>query len=162
MEMMLNLIEHHSVDVRCTFQIRHLRSDIHKFIRMFTQDYYQILRISPSASLSEIRKAYRLLALEFHPDKNSSQFASDYFVAIREAYAILSDPAQRKKYDLSRFPAQTVSRRIATTPTEIRLMSEELVKRIKTSNPDRINRDRLLQDLEAVLSVYHIQLLEKK
>ncbi|HCL05970.1 MAG TPA: hypothetical protein DHW64_08410 [Chitinophagaceae bacterium] len=128
---------------------------------MFSTDYYQVLQIQPTASSEEVRKAYRRLALEFHPDKNKTQQASTQFVMIREAYAVLSDPVQRRKYDLSRFAGQPTSRRIATTPEEVRLMSDELVERIKRNNPDRINRDKLVLDLEAVLSVYHIQLLEK-
>jgi len=128
---------------------------------MFDTDYYQVLQLQPSASSSEIRKAYRRLALAFHPDKNNSQEAAAQFVLINEAYKVLSDPSERKKYDLGRFAGQQVSRRIATTPAEVRLMSEELVQRIKRNNPDHINRDRLVQDLQAVLSVYHIQLLEK-
>ncbi len=128
---------------------------------MFDKDYYQILQLQPTASAADIRKAYRRLALEFHPDKNNTQQAAAQFVLIREAYAVLSDPVQRRKYDLSRFAGQPTSRRIATTPAEVRLMSDELVERVKRNNPDRINRDKLVLDLEAVLSVYHIQLLER-
>lgn len=128
---------------------------------MFNKDYYQALQIPPSASAAQIRKAYRKLAMEVHPDKNNTQQASAQFVMISEAYAVLSNPVQRKKYDQARFAGQQATRRIATTPEEIRLMGHELVQRIKKNNPDRINRDRLVHDLQAVLSVYHIQLLEK-
>jgi hypothetical protein len=128
---------------------------------MFEKDYYQVLQLQPTASAADIRKAYRRLALEFHPDKNTSQQAAAQFVMIREAYAVLSDPLQRKKYDFTRFPGKTLTRIIATTPEEVRLMSDDLVQRIKAGNPDRINLDRLVNDLQALLSVYHIQLLEK-
>ncbi len=128
---------------------------------MFDKDYYQVLQLQPTASAADIRKAYRRLALEFHPDKNNTQQASERFVIISEAYAVLSDPVQRKKYDLTRFTEQQITHPIASTPEEVKLMSEALMNRIKKSNPDRINRDRLANDLQAVLSVYHIQLLEK-
>lgn len=128
---------------------------------MSDKDYYQILQVLPSASSSEIKKAYRLLALEYHPDRNNSQWAANQFVELQEAYSVLIDPTERKRYDASRFNGQQISRRIATTPEEIRWMSEELVNRIRRGNPDRINRDRLIFDLDAVLSVYHIQLLER-
>lgn len=128
---------------------------------MSDKDYYQILQILPQASAAEIKKAYRMMALEFHPDRNKSQWAADQFTIIQEAYQVLSNPIERKKYDAARFTGQQSSRRIATTPEEIRWMSEELATRIKNSNPDNINRDRLVYDLEAVLSVYHIQLLER-
>lgn len=127
---------------------------------MFDKDYYQLLHIPSSASADDIRKAYRRLALKFHPDKNNTPHAAAQFLLINEAYGVLNDPAQRKKYDSIRFAGQVVNHIIATTPAEIREMSEELTRRIKKNNPDRINRDKLVQDLEAVLSVYHIQLLE--
>lgn len=66
---------------------------------MFNKDYYQALQIPPSASAAQIRKAYRKLAMEVHPDKNNTQQASAQFVMISEAYAVLSNPVQRKKYD---------------------------------------------------------------
>lgn len=128
---------------------------------MSHKDYYQILRVLPNASTAEIKKSYRLLAMEFHPDKNPSAHAAEQFAFIKEAYAILSDPTERKKYDATRFSETYSNIRIATTPEEVRDMSKELVGRLQLMNPDRINRDKLVLDLEAVLSVYHIQLLEK-
>lgn len=128
---------------------------------MSRKDYYQILRVLPNASTAEIKKSYRLLAMEFHPDKNPSSQATEQFALIKEAYAILSHPTERKKYDAARFSETYGNTRIATTPEEVRDMSKELVRRIQLMNPDRINRDKLVLDIEAVLSVYHIQLLEK-
>lgn len=128
---------------------------------MFGNDYYQVLQIQPNASAAEIKKAYRQLALKFHPDKNNSQLAATQFVLINEAYAVLSNPAARRKYDAAHVTGQSTSRKIATTPAEIKLMSEDLKKSIQHINPDRINIDKLVKDLETVLSVYHIQLLEK-
>jgi molecular chaperone DnaJ len=127
---------------------------------MFDKDYYQLLQIPPSASSGDIRKAYRRLALKFHPDKNNTPHAAAQFLLINEAYGVLHDPAQRKKYDSIRFAGQISNSIIATTAEEIREMSKALTEKIKKSNPDRINRDKLAQDLDAVLSVYHIQLLE--
>lgn len=128
---------------------------------MSHKDYYQILRVLPNATTAEIKKSYRLLAMEFHPDKNPSIQAVEQFTLIKEAYAILSHPAERKKYDATRFSETYSNIRIATTPEEVRNMSKELVGRIQLMNPDRINLDKLVLDMEAVLSVYHIQLLEK-
>lgn len=125
------------------------------------KDYYQILRVLPTATAAEIKKSYRLLAMEFHPDKNPGVRAAEQFTLIKEAYAILSNAAERKKYDRTRFSENHRAVRIATTPEEVREMSKELVRRIQMMNPDRINRDKLVSDIEAVLSVYHIQLLER-
>jgi len=63
------------------------------------ENYYSILGISQSASLNEIKKAYRTLALKYHPDQNSSQNASKEFIRITKAYEILRDPKKRNRYD---------------------------------------------------------------
>ena len=60
-------------------------------------NYYQILQIPTSASKTEIKKAFRKLALKYHPDKNSSPDAQDRFIEIVEAYEILSSPQPKQK-----------------------------------------------------------------
>ena len=61
--------------------------------------YYKTLGISQDASLNEIKKAYRRLALELHPDKNPSKEATRLFQELTEAYNILIDPSKRAEYD---------------------------------------------------------------
>ena len=61
--------------------------------------YYVVLNITPTANLKEIKKAYKLLALKWHPDRNSLPEAEDKFKEIAEAYEVLSDPDKRTKYD---------------------------------------------------------------
>jgi curved DNA-binding protein len=64
------------------------------------KDYYSILGVSKNASQDEIKKAYRKLAVKYHPDKNQGdKKAEEKFKDIGEAYEVLKDPVKRKKYD---------------------------------------------------------------
>ena len=66
-------------------------------------DYYKILDVSKDANESEIKKAYRKMALKWHPDKNTEnkEEAEEKFKNISKAYQILSDPLKRQQYDLT-------------------------------------------------------------
>ncbi len=64
------------------------------------EDYYKLLGVSKSATKSDIKKAYKKLAMKFHPDKNpGNKQAEEKFKKINEAYAVLSDDNKRKQYD---------------------------------------------------------------
>lgn len=63
------------------------------------RDYYEVLNIERNASLDDIKKAYRKLALKYHPDRNKSPDAEEKFKEVSEAYAVLSDPEKRRSYD---------------------------------------------------------------
>jgi curved DNA-binding protein len=65
------------------------------------KDYYQTLGVPRNASEEEIKKAYRKLAMQYHPDRNpgKEKWANEKFKEINEAYGILGDPEKRKQYD---------------------------------------------------------------
>jgi len=64
------------------------------------KNYYEILGVTKDSSETELKKAYRKLALAFHPDKNKAPGASEAFKAIGNAYAVLSEPEKKRQYDL--------------------------------------------------------------
>ena len=88
----------------------------------FEKDFYAILGLSADADAKEIKKRYRKLARDLHPDaKPGDKGAEQRFKEIGEAYAVLSDPEQRQQYDavraMSRGGARSVSYTHLTLPT---------------------------------------------
>ncbi|MBK7651528.1 MAG: DnaJ domain-containing protein [Flammeovirgaceae bacterium] len=72
------------------------KSHVHK------KDYYEILGVSKNATAEEIKKAYRKVAIQFHPDKNQGdKAAEEKFKEAAEAYEVLSSDEKRAQYDPS-------------------------------------------------------------
>ena len=82
---------------------------------MQLKDYYQILNVSRDASAEDIKKAFRRLASQYHPDRNPKNVreAGEKFKEINEAYEVLSDEQRRWQYDrltnLSSYPRRTMT-----------------------------------------------------
>ncbi|XP_041816439.1 dnaJ homolog subfamily B member 5 isoform X4 [Chelmon rostratus] len=102
-------VKHKNVNVKCKVRVMH-RGDSSGSsssaqdtpclsIKPTGKDFYKVLGVSHESNEDEIKKAYRKLALKFHPDKNSDADAEDKFKEIAEAYEILTDPKKRSIYD---------------------------------------------------------------
>uniref|UniRef100_A0A7E4VFG4 DnaJ homolog subfamily C member 16 n=1 Tax=Panagrellus redivivus TaxID=6233 RepID=A0A7E4VFG4_PANRE len=65
----------------------------------FSNDPYRTLGVSKAAGQREIKKAYKKMVMEWHPDRNTDPAASDKFVQIQKAYEVLSDPQRKERYD---------------------------------------------------------------
>jgi DnaJ-class molecular chaperone len=63
------------------------------------RDFYEVLGVAKTASAAELKKAYRQLALKYHPDRNKSADATEKFKEISEAYEVLSNPQKKQTYD---------------------------------------------------------------
>ena len=67
---------------------------------MAKRDYYEVLGVNRDASDDEIKKAYRRLAMKYHPDRNpDNPKAEEHFKEVKEAFEVLSDPGKRAAYD---------------------------------------------------------------
>jgi curved DNA-binding protein CbpA len=69
-------------------------------------DYYELLQIDVTATFDDIHKAYRSLALAYHPDRNPAPGSASMMSSINEAYTVLSEPSKRQLYDQQRSRAQ--------------------------------------------------------
>jgi curved DNA-binding protein CbpA len=64
------------------------------------KDYYDILGVEKTADETQIKRAYRKLAIKFHPDKNKAKSAEEAFKKVNQAFCVLSDKTKRKNYDM--------------------------------------------------------------
>lgn len=131
---------------------------------MVLKDHYKVLGVKPSASLSEIKKNYRRLAMKYHPDKNQgNNLAGIVFGEIAEAYSILSNPDKRRQYDYVRVgvaSANYTPNHIVTQADVIKSI-DELERNIAEANHFRINRVVLYLRLTQILSDTNLLLLEE-
>ncbi len=129
------------------------------------KNHYQVLDIPVNASLSEIKKAYRRLALVFHPDKHPDPVISiPKFNEIKEAYLVLIDPTSRRNYDrefhFQKYqPKETI---LASEADEVLQMCKQLWSNQQKQDPFRIDQDLLYFQISQILSSHNIRLVINK
>ncbi len=118
-----------------------------------TKDYYKILNVRSTASVGEIKNAYRKLAMKYHPDRNPDDaLAAAVFTEVAEAYNILSDVDARKKYNYERTltAAEEYEKPVETIDTLIQRI-KKINGQIKAADPFRLNKDALLYSIRQLL-----------
>jgi hypothetical protein len=136
-------------------------------------DYYKLLGVLPTSTTDEIKKAYRQLALKYHPDRNPEDSISEaYFKKVTEAYTILSDPEKRENYNWEYKKKQETSRNQSqqqkqtesnhgplVTPQLILSIFQNIKKKVVGIEKSRINQSALFNSLNEMLSDSNINFL---
>lgn len=114
---------------------------------MHLKDYYGILELETSATQQEIKKAYRQLALRYHPDKNPGDaYATSQFTEIKEAYEVLTNPAKKENYLQQRWYNQSKGKRTMQkiiTPVTVLKQSLELERYVSHLDVFRMDKEGL-------------------
>lgn len=129
------------------------------------KDYYQILEISRTASAREIRTAYHLLALKFHPDRNAgSRQAEEKFKEINEAYQVLSNPEKRTRYNLlhgASKPAPSSAHRESTSQGQASARSASAPQSRPGNFSRHVEKIKVPSNLEVTKSSQHLRIVRK-
>lgn len=123
------------------------------------EDYYRLLQVHPAATQQEIRKAYRKLAHQYHPDKAVATAAPEAFALLQKAYATLSN--SRKNYDLIYF-SKRINQAAAAEITDPRKLIQLIINlrnRIQTQDASMINSGAVHAELMLILAEQHLLLL---
>lgn len=129
------------------------------------KDYYKILGVPPSATQQELKKAYRALAVKYHPDKKpENSLAEAFFKEIQEAYATLSVLHKRAKYDderwLSGMGGKTQQQ--AVTPAWLLNVSQQLNISLAAMDTYRMSQSALQSYILLILTDAHLGILQQE
>lgn len=124
------------------------------------EDYYRLLQVHPAATQQEIRKAYRKLAHQYHPDKAAASTAPEAFAVLQKAYATLSNINSRKNYDLIYFSKRINQAAAAdvTDPRQLLQLIINLRNRIQSQDASMINSGAVHAELMLIISEQHLQI----
>lgn len=129
---------------------------------LLAQNHYQSLQVFPGSSDEEIRKAFRRLAMKYHPDKNhGSEQAAMQFMKIQQAYEVLSDPIQRKEYD--RRHGFSYNRHAAPPTVPMILVEVSALRQyVQSLNLNTLDHDALAYHLRKSLTLERIAMLRQQ
>jgi len=129
------------------------------------KDYYQILQIEPHSNLAEIKRAFRRLAMIYHPDKNpNDKYAEVQFNEIKEAYEVLTNPVKKENYLQQRWYNQSIGKRRTAetvTPVSILKLVLELEQYVSRLDVHRLNKEGLSNYIDELLSAETIEKLRQ-
>jgi curved DNA-binding protein CbpA len=127
------------------------------------RDYYEVLETQKGASEEEIKKAYRKMAVKYHPDKNpENQSALAYFELIKEAYETLSNPGKKEQYLQERWLTKAngqLFEQPVRTPEDLLKLVLSASDKIRRMDIYRINKDGIKEELDLLLTEERITLL---
>ncbi len=135
------------------------------FVFMPVKDYYQVLEIPYNATELEIKKAYRKLAMRYHPDKNTGNpLAIQHFREIQEAYDILSNPVKRSEYHQIRWQHEGFQNRFVSptlvTPELLLKEAQKINRLVNQMDIFRMNQEALHQELTQLMNAKHRLVLQ--
>ncbi len=125
-------------------------------ICMYLKDHYKTLELAPSATIQEIKKAYRKLAQQYHPDKNNDDpYAEANFNEIKEAYETLTNPAKKDNYLQQRWYNRATGNKNTEqviTPVNILKQALEFERYTSTLDVFRMDSESLFEYMDELLS----------
>jgi len=131
---------------------------------MHLKDHYKILELESSATTTEIKQAYRRLALLHHPDKNNNDpYSAALFAEIKEAYEVLTNPSKKEQYLQQRWYNQSIGKKkteTVITPVSVLKEALELERYVSRLDIYRMDKQGLFEYINAQLDDATIEKLK--